>query len=179
MHLLILADIDDLHWRYEHGHADLVISLGDTAAPLILAAAAAFGCRNIFAVKGNHDSPASFPKPIIDLDLHVETYGGLTFGGLSGSWKYKAAGHFLYEQDEVQEILMDFPRVDVFISHNSPLGTHDKSDGIHTGFTGLAEYIQFQQPRLFLHGHQHVKMETQARSTKIVGVYGHRLLEID
>ena len=68
MRLLILADIDDLHWRAETGNADLVVACGDTADSLILEAAAAFGCATIFAVKGNHDSAAPFPKPIIDLD---------------------------------------------------------------------------------------------------------------
>ena len=125
--ILVLADINDLAWQHGTGIADLVISLGDTADSLILEAAAAFGCDKIFAVKGNHDSPSPFPKPIIDLDLHVESFGGLAFGGLSGSWKYKAAGHFLYEQADVQEMLDGFPRVDVFASHNSPRHIHDLS----------------------------------------------------
>ena len=178
MRLLILADIDDLHWRAETGHADLVIACGDTADSLILEAAAAFGCTNIFAVKGNHDSQAPFPKPIIDLDLQIETFGDLTFGGLSGSWKYKPTGHFLYEQDEVQEMLAGFPRVDVFVSHNSPLGIHDKPDGVHTGFAALTEYFQRHQPRLLIHGHQHQNIETQLKKTRVLGVYGHRVLEL-
>ena len=178
MRVLLLADIDDLHWRYEHGHADLVISLGDTADCLILEAAAAFGCDKIFALKGNHCSPAPFPKPIIDLDLHVESFGGLTFGGLSGCWKYKNAGHFLYEQDEVQEMLTGFPRVDIFCSHNSPLGIHDKPDDIHTGFDTLNWYIAKHKPKILFHGHQHVNRETVIGSTRVIGVYGQKVLEL-
>jgi len=178
MRILLIADVDDLKWEAETGRADLVIALGDTADSLILEAAAAFGCGKIFAVKGNHDSPSPFPKPIIDLDLHVESLGGLTFGGLSGCWKYKRAGHFLYEQAEVQEMLGSFPRVDVFVSHNSPRHIHDKEDQIHYGFEELGAYITAKQPWIFLHGHQHVNCETVVGTTRILCVYGYRVLEI-
>lgn len=178
MKVLVLADIDSLHWEHGTGEAALVLSLGDTADSLILEAAAAFSCKNIFAVKGNHCSPSPFPKPIIDLDLHVESFGGLTFGGLSGCWKYKNSGPFLYEQDEVQEMLAGFPRVDIFASHNSPRGIHDKPDDIHTGFDALTEYVQHQKTRLLIHGHQHVNKETQVGACRVIGVFGHRVLEI-
>jgi Icc-related predicted phosphoesterase len=177
--LLLLADVDDLHWNSGSGSVDLVLALGDTADSLILEAAQAYQCDQIFAVKGNHDSGAPFPKPIIDLDLHVESFNGLTFGGLSGSWKYKPKGHFLYEQEEVQAMLSDFPCVDVFVSHNSPLGIHDKADDIHTGFKALTEYAQRHQPRLLIHGHQHQNVETRLGMTRVLGVYGHRLLELE
>jgi hypothetical protein len=39
MNLLILADIDDLHWKSGAGQADLVISCGDVADQVILKAA--------------------------------------------------------------------------------------------------------------------------------------------
>ena len=179
MQLLILADMDDLHWHSDVAQVDAVIACGDTADSLILEAAAASRCHRILAVKGNHDPATSFPKPIIDLDLHCESLGGLTFGGLSGSWKYKPIGQFLYEQEEVHEMLVDFPRVDVFVSHNSPLGIHDKPDGVHTGFAALTEYVKRHQPRLLIHGHQHKNVETRSGNTRILGVYGHRLLELE
>lgn len=75
-------------------------------------------------------------------------------------------------------MLAGFPRVDVFVSHNSALGIHDKPDGVHTGFSALTEYIQRQQPRLLIHGHQHQNIETQLKKTRVLGVYGHRLLEV-
>jgi len=175
---LILADIDDLHWYHGSGHADIVISLGDTADCLILEAAKAFECEKILAVKGNHCTPTPFQKPIIDLDLHVESFGGMTFGGLSGSWKYKSAGHFLYEQDEVKEMLTGFSHVDIFCSHNSPRGIHDKPDDIHTGFDALNLYIEQHKLKFVFHGHQHVNRETVIGSSRVIGVYGHRLMEL-
>ena len=39
MRALILADINELHWYHGPGHADLILSVGDTADSLILEAA--------------------------------------------------------------------------------------------------------------------------------------------
>ena len=178
MNILILADIDDLRWTAGTGKVDLVLALGDTVDCLILEAAAAYQCNRIYAVKGNHDPATPFPKPIVDLDIQTVEFGGLTFGGLSGSWKYKPAGHFLYEQEEVDDLLAGFPKVDVFISHNSPLSIHDKPDGIHTGFSALLAYVQRQQPHLLIHGHQHRNIETMVGRTRVLGVYGHQVIEI-
>lgn len=178
MRLLVLADIDDLHWRHDTGQADVVVSLGDTADSLIFEAAQAFGCRTIFAVKGNHDTPAAFPAGITDLHLKTVPLGGLTFGGFNGSWKYKPRGHFLYEQSEATALIERLPAVDVFLSHNSPRHIHDKEDETHYGFDALYTYITRHQPRLLLHGHQHVNQETSLGGTRIVGVYGHRMVEL-
>ena len=178
MRILAIADIDDLRWKGGVGRADLLISCGDVSDPVILEAAEAYQCPRIFAVKGNHDFPAPFPHPIIDLHLRVETYVGMRFGGFNGSWKYKPRGHYLYEQEEAADLLKGFPPVDIFIAHNSPRGVHDKEDGIHPGFEALRAYIQSARPRLLIHGHQHVDSETQLMGTKVLGVYGHRLIEV-
>lgn len=179
MKALVLADIDDLHWHHGPGRADLLISLGDVATTVIIEAASDYDCDIVFAVKGNHDSPEPFPTGITDLHLKRAEFCGLTFGGFNGSWKYKPRGHFLYEQEEVTNLLKNFPHVDVFISHNSPRRVHDKEDDTHFGFDALATYIAENQPRLFLHGHQHVNKETVVGKTRVVGVYGHSVLVID
>lgn len=178
MRVLILADIDDLHWRHGTGQADVVLSLGDTADSLILEAALAFGCRSIFAVKGNHDAPTPFPEGVTDLHLKTVQFGGLTFGGFNGSWKYKPRGHFLYEQAEASALIERLPAVNVFVSHKSPRHIHDKEDETHYGFEALTAYIARHHPRLLLHGHQHVNQETSLGGTQIVGVYGHRIVEL-
>lgn len=176
MNLLILADMDDLHWRGGTGHADVLLACGDLSDSLILEAADAHECRRILAVKGNHDSPSPFTSPIYDLHLQTVTLDNTVFGGVNGSWKYKPRGHFLYEQDEMDRMLADFPRVDILISHNSPMGIHDKDDAIHTGFRALTDYIDRHQPRLVIHGHQHVNKLTQRGATQILGVYGHSIV---
>jgi Icc-related predicted phosphoesterase len=179
MRLLVLADMDDFHWRHGSGHADVLISCGDMFDSAILEAAEAYGCALILAVKGNHDSPTAFHEPILDVHLKVREYGGLAFGGFNGSWRYKPRGHFLYDQSEAAALIAKLPAVDVLVSHNSPKGIHDRDDGVHLGFDGLNAYIARAEPRLVIHGHQHIDRETQVGNTRVIGIYGHRILDVD
>ena len=174
----MLADIDASHWRWGSGQADVVISCGDTPCEVILEAAAACRCDRAFAVKGNHDSTARFPAPIMDLHLRSDEHGGLRFGGCGGSWKYKPRGNYLYDQWEVAAFLSTFPPVDVFVSHNSPRGLHDQDDEVHCGFEALNDYIRIAKPRVLVHGHQHVNKETNVGETAVIGVFGHRILDL-
>lgn len=167
MRILAIADIDGLHWEHGPGQADLLLSCGDVCDQVILEAADAYGCETIFAVKGNHDNNAPFPAPIIDLHLQIVEHGGVRFGGLNGSWKYKPRGHFLYDQREVSSFLMDFPGVDIFLSHNSPRGIHDREDEVHYGFEGLNAYMIRTRPKLLIHGHQHVAQKTVMGDTTV------------
>jgi len=178
MKLLAIADIDDLHWQGGQGSADALLSLGDMADAVILQAAEAWQCPVILAVKGNHDSQAPFAEPIIDLHLRTIEYGGLCFGGLNGCWQYKPRGHFLYYQEEAAAFLVGFPAVDIFISHNSPRHVHDREDEIHTGFSALNAYIERAAPRLLLHGHQHQERETIVGKTRVLGIFGWKIIEL-
>ena len=83
----------------------------------------------------------------------------------------------MYDQWEVDEILSSFPVVDILLSHNSPKGIHDREDGVHLGFDGLNAYIAKANPKLVIHGHQHVNDSTTVGETKVIGVYGHRMIE--
>lgn len=177
MKLLVIADNDDFTWQGTAGDADAIVSCGDVADQLILSAKAVYKCHAVFAVKGNHDSARPFSAPIIDLHLRVHEFDGIRFGGLNGSWKYKPRGHFLYEQSEVAGFLKAYPPVDIFVSHNSPRSVHDKADDVHIGFDGLLEYIQRHKPRVLIHGHQHVNMETTVGTTRVIGVCGHRIID--
>jgi len=178
MKLLVLADIDELHWQGGRGHADLLLSLGDIADTVILQAADAWQCPTVLAVKGNHDDDTPFPEPVLDLHLRTTELGGLRFGGLNGCWQYKPRGHYLYYQEEVETFLAAFPAVDVFISHNSPRRVHDREDEIHTGFTALNRYIERAAPRLLLHGHQHQERETIVEKTRVLGIFGWKIIEL-
>ena len=177
MRLLVIADIEDLSWKHGAGEADILLSCGDVSDHVILEAADAFKCRAIFAVKGNHDSPDPFPRPIVDLHRFRKYCMGVNFGGLNGAWKYKPRGLYLYDQSEVEGYLAIFPGTDIFISHNSPRGIHDRSDGIHTGFDGLTSYIARAKPKILVHGHHHVNMESMFSETKVIGVHGWRKIQ--
>ena len=174
---LILADIDDIHWHGGTGQADLVLSLGDIDDNLLCEAAEAFQCKTILAVRGNHDRSGPFPDGVTNLHLAPVTFAGLRFGGFQGCWKYKPRGNYLYEESEVADALRDFPGVDIFCAHNSP-PIHAKADDTHTGFDAFADYIARHQPRLFLHGHQHLTKETTIGRTRVMGIYGSQLLTL-
>lgn len=178
MRILVIADIDDFHWKYGTGQADIILSCGDVVDKVIMEAAEAYDCKAIFAVKGNHDRNTPFEEPIIDLHMQSLNYGNYSFGGFNGAWRYKNRGHFLYDQKQAEEMLSELPPVDIFLSHNSPLGIHDKTDGIHYGFSGLNYYIVRTHPSIVIHGHQHVDRASNYGSTKVMGVYQHKILEI-
>lgn len=179
MTALVIADDDAAINQLPDNRADILISLGDLLEPSINHAAMRCVCSSIVAVKGNHDSALPFAPPVVDLHLKTFDFGGLRFGGFGGSWKYKPRGHHLFEQHEVESALRAFPKVDIFVAHNSPLGIHDKDDEVHTGFAAFLPYIQKHQPKLFFHGHQHVSKETQLGGTKIIGVFGFKFFTID
>ena len=178
MKILAIADIDDLYCTNGPGRADILLSCGDVCDQVILDAAEACGAGKVFAIKGNHDRDVPFADPIIALHLNVVEHDGLTFGGLNGCWKYKSHGPFLYEQSEVDQMLETLSAVDVLICHNSPRGIHDRDDKVHFGFDALNTYIERCQPKMLIHGHQHVNTETQVGGTRVIGVYGNRLIDI-
>ncbi|MBU4199875.1 MAG: metallophosphoesterase [Verrucomicrobia bacterium] len=178
MRILAISDIDDFHWKGGSGSADVLLSCGDIIDQVILEAAEDFSCSTIFAVKGNHDSHTAFTCPIVDLHLQVCEHNGVTFGGLNGSWKYKPRGHFLYDQGEVDRWLASFPPVDVLLSHNSPRGIHDREDEVHYGFEALKDYVLRARPKIVVHGHQHMDAETLLGETRIIGIYGYKMVEI-
>ena len=178
MKILVIADDEFFINRLPACEADLLISLGDMPDSVILQAAEKCGCREIAALKGNHDSSAPFPEPIRDVHLKTFTFSGVTFGGFCGSWKYKPKGNFLFEQEEVEALMADFPAVDIFLAHNSPRGVHDRDDEVHLGFVGFSYFIQRAKPRFFIHGHMHHDIETIVGSTRVIGTFGYRYLEL-
>lgn len=178
MTVLVLADDDSVVSKIPDARADLLISCGDLADETIQLAATRCHCRSVFAVKGNHDSSGIFPRPIVDLHLQIKEFEGLTFGGFAGSWRYKPKGNWLFEQNEVEALLANFPKVDVFVAHNSPRNVHDRDDDVHLGFAAFVNYMDRAKPRYLLHGHQHEHCESTVNITKVIGTYGFRFLVI-
>ncbi len=183
MKLLIISDIDDLHWKNGSGQADLILSLGDMADQLILEASKAYNCPHIFAVRGNHDynGDKPFPEPIVDLHMTTQTFKGMAFGGLNGALglnRYRNKRPYFHSQTEVCRYMSAFPPVDILISHNSPRGIHERDDEHYAGFDGLINYFFEHKPKFLFHGHQHINRETDCDATRVICVYGWRVMEI-
>jgi len=173
MRIEVLADLHGPYWQPQVG-IDAVISLGDVPNGVLEQARDSYGCP-VFVVKGNHDTPG-LPQGISDLHGTANQLGTLTLGGFQGCWRYKPTGHFLYDQHEVD--LSGFPRVDIFLAHNSPRGIHDREDEVHHGFEAFNAYIIRTQPLLFLHGHQHLNKSTFLGKTECRGVYGQQVINL-
>lgn len=178
MNLLIIADDESVGSQVPDCTVDVLVSCGDLPDEVILKAAAKCRCRQILAVKGNHDSSAAFPEPIQDLHLKRLQFRGMSFGGFCGSWRYKPRGNYLFEDFEVEHLLANFAAVDVFITHNSPRLIHDREDDVHMGFAAFNQYLERAKPKFLLHGHQHQNIETQIGGTLVIGTYGHRMLVV-
>ena len=68
--------------------------------------------------------------------------------------------------------------VDIFIAHYSPRGVDERDQHAHIGFDSFKDYIDTYQPRLFLHGHQHVNSISKIGRTEVVGVFGFRFVDL-
>lgn len=135
-------------------------------------------------VYGNHCSGDYFePLGIQNLHLRTFDYSGIVFGGFEGSIRYKESKYAkMYTQEEADEMLRDFPPVDVLIAHSPPFGVNDEPDSSsHQGFYALERYISDKRPRYFLHGHTYPSsdaMITKYLSTEIIYVHKDKIIEI-
>ncbi len=118
-------------------------------------------------------------------DLHLDTFKckGLTFGGFRGSVGHKENPSYMtYTQKESIQLLKDFPRVDVMITHTPPYGVNDDpSDPICAGFKGLRDYVSEKKPQYLIHGHTSPPEEFIVRrldETEIVYVHGEKIVRI-
>ncbi|WP_052573769.1 metallophosphoesterase family protein [Haloferula sp. BvORR071] len=172
MKLILIADDDSQVGQLDPAPCDVLISLGDLWDGTIEKAMLRYSPDRVLAVRGNHDTNAPFAPGVASLHTTVVEHGGLRFGGFGGCWRYKPRGHHLYDQEEVIAALKDFPRVDVFVSHNSPRGIHQRDDEVHQGFDAFLAYIERAKPAYFIHGHQHLNTVTVHGETTVIGIFG-------
>lgn len=102
--------------------------------------------------------------------------------GFERSNKYKEDPYIkMYTQNQANDLLKDFPYVDVFISHSPPRGINDEDDTAHQGFDALRKYVEGKKPKYFLHGHTYPKKGeeiTKLRDTQIIYIQGDKTIEI-
>ena len=153
----------------------------------------------VYYVLGNHD-PApdgpEYPGGCVPLDGRVVEVGEerVTLAGLSGSPMYSGgpnqyAGRQMGRRARALSArirLRQFlgrPAPRVFVTHSPPFGLGDREDVAHTGFEPFLGLIDRHKPPLWLHGHVHLYGPNQQRvtnrgETKVVNVFGHRILEV-
>ena len=134
-------------------HIELVITLGDLTREDILPLEQVTNIPKM-GIYGNHDSGTYMPELGI-WDMHLKTwdYQGLKFGGFQGCVRYKDNPEaIMYTQEQANQMMAGFPRVDVFISHCPPRGINDEQEVAHQGFDALRTYLDNQKPKVWLHG---------------------------
>ena len=185
MKVLVIADrrpkIDIIEFVRSNG-VELIITLGDLTREDILQLESITNIPKI-GVYGNHDSGMYMQDlGIWDMHLRVWDYNGLKFGGFQGCVRYKEnPDAIMYTQNEASQMMKNFPKVDVFISHCPPRGVNDEDEIAHQGFDGLREYLDAQQPSVWLHGHTYPTEEIllkQIGPTRIEYVYEYKLVEL-
>jgi len=138
-----------------------------------------------FGVYGNHCSKTYFPDLGIE-NLHgkIVEFQGKTMLGIEGCERYKDDPHAaLYTQEEMFEIMKDFPRVDIVITHAPPFGVHDDpNETAHRGWKALREYVEKYQPDYVLHGHTYPSkgevVVDMIGATKVIYVYQDKIIDL-
>lgn len=158
-----------------------------------------FSGAPVYYVRGNHDPEEHEKAPggCTPLDERVVDAGdGLILAGLSGSHLY-SGGPNQYSQRAMRRRARSLSariflrglaggrKPGVFVSHAPPLGLGDREDPAHIGFEPFLRLIDRHEPRAWLHGHIHLygpneqeNRETRRGATKVMNVYGHRILEV-
>ena len=119
----------------------------------------------------------------------------LLIAGCSGSMRYNH-GDCQYTESQMKRRLRKMiPKLilnkirygrylDIFLTHASPLGIHDKPDRCHRGFKCYRWFLKKFKPKYMIHGHIHLYDQNESRvtqweSTTIVNGFSHYVLEVD
>ena len=203
MKILAISDAVEpvLHGAGLKGYAsgvEAVVSCGDLPFEY-LEYVTTFSGAPLYYVLGNHDPDETTKTPggCTPLDGRVvEAGGGLVLAGLSGSRLYSGGPNQRTEREMRRRALALSARVscrrllgkaspNVFVTHAPPFGLGDREDVCHTGFEAFLGLMDRHEPRTWLHGHVHLygpkekeDREKRRGATKVVNVYGHRILEV-
>ena len=151
----------------------------------------------VYYVLGNHvpapDGPER-PGGCTPLDGRVVDAGGVVLAGLSGSRLYSGGPNQYTESQMRRRALALSARIlgrglvggqppRVFVTHSPPFGLGDREDHAHVGFEAFLGLIDRHKPSMWLHGHVHLYGPEVQRfagrgETKVVNVFGHRILEV-
>jgi Icc-related predicted phosphoesterase len=195
--ILCVADEVDLlvyssSIRQRFGNVDLVLSAGDLPDEYLGFIASMLN-RPLLSVAGNHDRAGEEPS-LGRLNFAIRKEVGLSVLGIPGSMLYSRGPNQYSDRYMSLRLLRIAPRlalrrlfkgrgVDIVLAHSPPRGMGDAQDLPHRGFSSFRWLIELARPLYFIHGHVHLYDGRDSRekgldSTRIVNVYGHRLIEL-
>lgn len=182
--------------RYAAG-VEAVVSCGDLPFEY-LEYVVTFSGAPLYYVRGNHDpgEGTKSPEGCIPIDGRVVDIGGAVLAGLSGS-RWYSGGPNQYTERAMRRRgralsarislgrLLRRGTPDAFVTHAPPLELGDREDVAHTGFETFLGLMDRFSPPLWLHGHVHLygteareRRETKRGETRVVNVFGHKILKI-
>lgn len=159
--------------------------------------------RPAFFVHGNHDRDlvhangriTTKPNGGVDLHRRAYSYNGILIAGVEGCIRY-SPGPYQYTQTEmwmnvmalVPNMLLNRRKygraLDIFVSHASPWGIHDKPDWTHQGVKAFRWLLKMFEPAYHFHGHVHLygteqKQESLFEKTCVINAYSYRKINLD
>lgn len=120
---------------------------------------------------------------------------GLLLAGASGSIRYNKGLNQYTDKEMFFQLLKLVPRLllnkilygrylDIFVTHATPLGVHDKDDPCHKGFKCYNWFLKKFKPMYMVHGHIHLYDLQDIRVSKyeettVINAYSHYIIEIN
>ena len=191
--ILCVSDIDILSnmniesMKNKFRDIDFIISAGDVSNKYIDFLVSTLD-KDLIYVNGNHvyhkDHPITFAK---NIDGKFLKFKGLRILGLDGSKVYSFKEHQYTEFSMTCKVLKNIFHLlrakDLVLTHAPLKGIHDEEERVHQGFKVFHKVIKWAKPKLWVHGHVHLHnylevQETKIEETKIVNVFGYKVLEV-
>ncbi|MFI3257412.1 MAG: metallophosphoesterase [Spirochaetales bacterium] len=166
-----------------------------------------FGNHNLeeFCFYHKYETTSTYCQNISDnlRYSHGATYLGfktakeqnVLMAGCSGSMRYNNGLAQYTENQMFFQLIKMIPRllynkirygryIDIFLTHASPLGIHDKQDLCHKGFACYRWFIKKFKPKYMIHGHIHLydlqeKRISEWNSTTVINAFSHYVLEYE
>lgn len=169
---------------------DLILSCGDLSYGYLDYLVTILN-KPLIYVNGNHvyggDRDISFCKNIDGGS--ITKYKDLLIVGFDGSRIYSQGIHQYSEAQMTTQVFracskLIFKKPDIVISHAPITGYHEGKHEVHKGFQCYRKALDFLVPKLWLHGHVHLKnhhevQESHHNNTKIVNTFGYKVLRIE
>jgi calcineurin-like phosphoesterase family protein len=172
---------------------DLILSAGDLPDEYLEYIVSMLN-KPMISVAGNHDSTDNATPGLGRLSFAIRKEAGIRVLGIPGCMLYSRGSHQYSNASMTFKILLLLPILivsrmlkgrgaDVILAHSPPKGIGDGEDLPHRGFSIFPWLIRFAKPLYFIHGHVHIydsvsPRELNAGSTKILNVYGHRVISL-
>lgn len=194
------------------GDVELILCAGDLSMEYIDFVVSALN-KPTFFVFGNHNLQEfnfyhNNNKNFVNSDFSLSHYhgaeylgfktinhNGLLIAGVSGSIRYNKGQNQYTDKEMKRKLIKLIPRLiwnklrygrylDIFLTHATPLGIHDKPDPCHKGFSCFNWFLKKFKPKFMVHGHIHLYDIQDIRvseydSTTVVNAFGHYLLEFN